>query len=550
MHATEITADLVIVGGGLGGCAAALTAARLGQRVVLVETSDWLGGQLTSQAVPPDEHEWIETGLVSPSYRELRDRIRDHYRRNYPLTPQAAARPLLNPGAGRVSRLCHEPRVAEIVLREMLSSHIASGRLTVLTSHEATAVHRDGNQLTGVVVRGHLTGTERTLHGTLVVDATELGDLLELGGVEYVIGAEARAETGELHAPEKADPLDQQAISWCCALEFRHGEDHTIDRPVGYGYWRDTVDPRWPASQLSFQDVLPDLLTTRTRPLFTGPPREAEATDEDTLWHYRRILGRRNLDPSFPGGEITLVNWPQIDYWEQPLLGVDEQVRRRALDGARELTLSLVHWLQTEAPRPDGGTGYPELMPRGDVTGTEDGLAKEAYIRESRRIRALFTVTEAHIGREMRGARAGAAQFSDTVGLGYYRIDLHPSTSGRTYVDIDCFPFQIPLGALIPRTADNLLAANKNIGSTHITNGAYRLHPVEWSIGEAVGALSAFCGRTRARPSAVHGRPRLLEDFQRLLTEQLGITLAWPQDVRAPADRHDPMPTEVPARAR
>ncbi len=156
--------------------------------------------------------------------------------------------------------------------------------------------------------------------------------------------------------------------------------------------------------------------------------------------------------------------------------------------------------MQTEAPRTGGGKGYPELRLRGDVLGTDDGLAREVYVRESRRIRALFTVTEAHIGREMRGAQAGAAHFEDAVGIGSYRIDLHPSTSGRSYVDIDCFPFQIPLGALIPRDTGNVLAANKNIGTTHITNGAYRLHPVEWSIGEAVGALSVVLRAGTLRP--------------------------------------------------
>jgi hypothetical protein len=87
----------------------------------------------------------------------------------------------------------------------------------------------------------------------------------------------------------------------------------------------------------------------------------------------------------------------------------------------------------------------------------------------------------------MRGDRAGSAVFVDSVGTGYYRIDLHPSTSGRTYVDIACFPFQIPLRALIPERTTNLLPASKNIRTTQITNGAYRPHPVEWSIGEGVG---------------------------------------------------------------
>ena len=134
--------DLLVVGCGLGGVAAALTAARLGRRVAITERNDWLGGQLTTQAVPPDEHPWIDTELGSPSYRELRESIRDHYRRRYPLTPEAAADAHLNPGRGNVSALCHEPRVAALVIDDILSPHIASGALTVLRRHTPVAARR------------------------------------------------------------------------------------------------------------------------------------------------------------------------------------------------------------------------------------------------------------------------------------------------------------------------------------------------------------------------------------------------------------------------
>src|SRR6266542_2159298 len=97
-EANEIGADVVIVGGGVGGCAAALAACRAGRRVVLTEATDWLGGQLTSQAVPPDEHRHIEQFGCPRSYREFRSRVRDYYRRNYPLTEAARAREYFNPG--------------------------------------------------------------------------------------------------------------------------------------------------------------------------------------------------------------------------------------------------------------------------------------------------------------------------------------------------------------------------------------------------------------------------------------------------------------------
>lgn len=540
MTTSAQTTDLLVIGGGLGGTAAALTAARLGRSVILVAQGDWLGGQLTSQAVPPDEHPWIESDLGSAGYRELRGAIRDHYRRVFPLTAEAAAREALNPGMGNVSRLCHEPRIGALALQELLSPHISSGRVTVLQGWNVSRVEMEGRRIGSVVVRQG--EQERELIGTIVADATEEGEFLELAGLPYVIGAEARSETGELHALDHADPNDQQAVTWCAALEYRTGEDHTIPEPTGYRHWLETVDPRWPGPQLSWADVVPHTLEERVRPLFADSPEQGVHERADDLWHYRRVLSKAVLDDDFPGGEITILNWPQADYWELPLLGVDAAQRQRALDGARDLTLSLVHWMQTAAPRHDGGVGYPELRLRGDVTGTADGLAQEVYIRESRRIRALFTVTEGHIGREMRGEGAGSAVFDDTVGVGYYRIDLHPSTSGRNYVDISCFPFQIPLGALIPRDCDNLLAASKNIGTTHITNGAYRLHPVEWSIGEAVGAVAARAVESGLTPRQVRETGNELAAVQHLLSDRLGVTLAWPEEIRTGAESFDHVP--------
>ncbi len=118
--------DIAIIGGGLGACAAALAAARLGKRVILTEEAHWVGGQLTNQAVPPDEHPWIEEFGATKSYRALRQGIRNYYRSYLPLTAEARRQPTLNPGNGWVSRLCHDPRVAVAVLHEMMLMTISA----------------------------------------------------------------------------------------------------------------------------------------------------------------------------------------------------------------------------------------------------------------------------------------------------------------------------------------------------------------------------------------------------------------------------------------
>jgi FAD dependent oxidoreductase len=255
------------------------------------------------------------------------------------------------------------------------------------------------------------------------------------------------------------------------------------------------------------------------------------------LWVYRRIIDPRNFEPgTYPGSAgITLVNWPQNDYWLGPLVGaeVGSALAARHVARARQLSLSLLYWLQTECPRPDGRLGWKGLRLRPDLMGTEDGLAKAPYIRESRRIAAEFTVLEQHVGTETRRTvlkvqDVQAEPFADSVGVGSYRIDLHPSTGGDNYIDISSLPFQIPLGALIPRRVENLLPACKNLGTTHITNGCFRLHPVEWAVGEAAGALAAFCLEANESPRSVWNSPKRLAAFQARLVDQ-GVEIAWPR---------------------
>lgn len=535
--AKGLKADVIIAGGGVGGCAAALSACRLEKKVVLIEPTAWIGGQLTSQAVPPDENPWIETFGGTASYRNFRTRVRDYYRRNYPLTAEAHALAELNPGNGSVSRLCHEPRVALAVLQEMLAPYMSNGLLAILLHHRPLKAETNGNRIQSLLVRNELTGNEMTLEAPFFLDATEMGDLLPLAGVEYVTGTESKKETGELHAPEQADPQNMQAFTACFAMEYREGEDHTLDRPAEYDFWRSyipTLDPPWAGPLLSLTTTHP--ITLEKRPMQFDPT--VEKTDGPNLWRYRRIIDRKNYAQPSRFADVSLVNWPQNDYWLGNLYEVPEEEAHSHLQRAKQLSLSLLYWLQTEAPRRDGGTGWKGLRLRGDLVGTEDGLAMHPYIRESRRIRAEYTVLEQYVGKQARAECFGVSQegisaevFNDSAGIGYYRIDLHPGSGGKNYIDVESLPFQIPLGALIPIRVENLLPAAKNLGVTHITNGCYRLHPVEWNIGESAGALAAWCLQHNWTPREVRNDPSRLAQFQSYLKDT-GIPLEWPPEAR------------------
>lgn len=516
----EIQVDIAIIGGGVGGCAAALAACRLGKKVYMTEQYDWIGGQLTSQAVPPDEHKWIEQFGCTRTYRQFRDQVRSYYRQHFPLSEYGRSAYYLNPGNGGVSRLCSEPRAMHAVLQQMLAPFVNSGKLTILTRCKIKKAHTQGNRILAVTVTQD-NGEQLLIEAAYFLDATECGDVLPLAHVEYVTGAESKRETNEPHALEgDADPYDIQAFTYCFAMDYFEGEHHVIDKPVDYNFWRTFQAPFWPNPQLNWVSPDPKTLEPTEEALFPG-------TDKYPLFIYRRIVDRTNFLPGMYPSDISLVNWAQNDYFLGNIYDVPEHEAKKHLNQAKQLSYSLLYWLQTEAPRPDGGVGYPGLRLRPDVVGTDDGMAQAPYIRESRRIKAEFTVLEQHVSAAVRGER-GAEEFPDSVGIGCYRIDLHPSMRGRNFLDISSVPFQIPLGSLIPLRVTNLLAACKNIGTTHITNGCYRLHPVEWNIGEAAGYTAAYCLEKGISPSEVRANAEKLQELQALLTSN-GVELAWPK---------------------
>ncbi len=523
--------DILIVGGGVGGCACALAACEAGLSVILTEDSDWIGGQFTTQATPPDEHGWIEQFGCTQTYRAFRERVRDYYRTHYPLTPEAQADPVLNPGNGWVSPLCAEPIVFLRVLQAMLQPYIDRQLLTILYEHTPVLADYEGETVQAVTLQHGQTGETVAVAARYFVDATELGDLLPLTGTEHVTGAESRAETGEPSAPPEAAPGNVQAFSMCFAMSYHEGEDWTIDKPATYDFWRAFIPPllpAWSGPLLSLTGLSPRTL----QPVHYNfqPNREPNKAFAG-LWTYRRILHKALFQNGAFDSDITLVNYPQIDYLLGDLCRATPAERARYIDEAKQQSLSFLYYLQTEL-------GFRGLKLRPDVVGTADGLAKRPYIRESRRIQAEFTITEQHVSAQLRSDETLAEPFADSVGVGFYRIDLHPSTGGDNYVDVESLPFQIPLGALLPKRVENLLPVCKNIGTTHITNGCYRLHPIEWNIGESVGNLLAYCLDKGISPRHVRNTPELLADFQDVLVKR-GVEIRWPDNLNlAEGDPH------------
>ncbi|MBX3097516.1 MAG: FAD-dependent oxidoreductase [Fimbriimonadaceae bacterium] len=509
--------DVLIVGGGVGGCAAAQALAVSGLTVVMTEPTAWIGGQLTNQMVPPDEHPWIETHGSSLRYRTFRESIRDYYRAHEALTLEARRNRILNPGGGWVSRLCFAPEIGVKVLEESFRATLVTGRLKILKQHVPLAADVAGDEVKAVTFRNESDGSESTIEPRIILEASEVGDLLPLAGIEYRIGSEARAETGEPQAGEFADSTNVQSFTWVIAVASEPGHTQDPSEPENYRKWKEFAPVEWPFPQLDWRYYDRRERTERPFDLYGGPGLG--------LFSYRQVVWPEHFTDNRP--PASLVNWPQNDFQGGGIVDVPDEEKVASLNGARELSLSLLYWLQTDAPRPDGGVGFPELRAAPEFSGTPDGLAMAPYIREGRRIRARHTIREQDVSADANPGLVSAPPMPRAVGIGAYRIDLHPGAQGQPGLDASCLPFQIPLGALLPERVTNVIAAGKCLGTTHITNGCYRLHPVEWVIGEVAGLLAAQCLKGNLTPGQVYEDDILFGEFEDRLRRE-GVEFAWP----------------------
>jgi FAD-dependent oxidoreductase family protein len=512
-----LEADCIIVGGGFGGVAAALAATDNGLKVIMTEEYEWIGGQVTSQALCALDELNAPCGEMtgfSKSYYRFKELVREYYKNNFELSDIAKRSLFLNPGNALVSTLTGEPRAALWAIEEMLKNAVAKGTLTILTQYVPAASCKEDGRIKCVEIKNVKNEEDRIkLTGNFFLDATELGDLFPLADIPFCKGAESKDETGEPHALEKTDPEAIQGFTVCQIVEFCPGENHLIQKPTYYDKFKKEFDFKLGGQNGKFISAELEWGTPFKRP----------------FWAYRRLIDKNNFkDKSI--NDVYVINVSSNDYHKDHILHEDESINNKNCQTAYELSLAYFYWLQTEVPRDDGyGSGYPELKPRPDLSGKEYGLAMAPYIREGRRLKAMKTVYEQEIAwAEKTPIRAD--NFYDSVGLGCYYIDLHVSTNEREGHWIKSRPYQIPLRALISDSCQNMAVAGKNIGVTHITNGCYRLHPQEWAIGEAAGSLAAYCLKNNTTPQTISSSRKEIRYFQRILLERK-IPLYWYSDV-------------------
>jgi flavin-dependent dehydrogenase len=180
--------DLLIIGGGASGTTAGVQAARMGVKTLIVEETVWLGGMLTSAGVSAiDGNHQLPSGL----WAEFRQKLYDYYG-----GPKAVE-------TGWVSNTLFEPSVGNKVLKEL------AGREKNLTVWYGTSWQEIKKVEGGWMVTVQSGKKKRPVKTKLLLDATELGDVLAAAGAKYRIGMDSRHDTGEEFAPKKANDIIQ-----------------------------------------------------------------------------------------------------------------------------------------------------------------------------------------------------------------------------------------------------------------------------------------------------------------------------------------------------
>ena len=479
-------AGVLVWGGGSGGVGAALQAARSGADTLLLTPGSWLGGMVSAAGVcAPDGNEltpW-QSGLWGALLRALVREQEGGLDHNW------------------VSCFGYRPASAEAILRRWVG---AEPRLRWWPNCRVLEVQRQGRRITSLRVEtggangsASRTPTLTTVAVEIVVDGSDRGDLFPLAEAPFRLGWEARELWQEPSAPSTAD-LESQAF-------FQK-------QPVQSPTWVVMGQLEEPDPAVAGAPLLGSKVSGSAEhpPAVELPPPFAGACNSFGLSRTLRY-GR------LPGGAVML-NWPlEGNDWHGAL---DRAFRSdMAADfpsNAAEQTLAAEmqdHSLAFAAALQEVSGG--ELRPGGIFPSREqalggaleggEALALMPYWREGRRLMALEVVCEQQLLPQAPGASIAALPLqggrSSAIAVGNYANDHHYPGHDWLLAPKSCrwggrwsgTPFTIPYGALVSVAVDNLLAADKCLGVSHMANGATRLQPLVLNIGQAAGLAAALC---------------------------------------------------------
>jgi hypothetical protein len=566
--------QVAVIGGSLGGVAAAAHAMATGATTCLIEVSPWLGGQVSSQGVSAIDESlrMRQANNFSPSWRRFLQLIKQQTANLPAWSPSGIARSIVDINSCWVGALCFVPQAGAQAAEQLLNDTQASApasRWATMTAFKGAEFDPTGRRITAVygvrrrpkdpnyLPQGRLSAELAEWYSwsptatfdrvpvklqppsgerMIVIDATDTGELVAWARVPYRQGSESKVTTGEPNGAAFDNPDCTQAFTYPFALAIHNDGGDSLA----------VLSRLQPTYGLHEHQLVYDL---EGFPFFTGK----------SVFHYRRIVSQTRNNP-YTGapayGDISMINWNRGNDWnwmDPPLvlkaaeLEASGQYRnwmgglsQSALKFGEEHALMFARWLMETQVNPDYPLAY--LYGPDSPMGTLSGLSMVPYFREGRRIlgRAAYGQEEFMIREnDLRIGFPDQREFSPTaVGLTHYAIDIHGCRYRNWYPSGDAVsapaqeprvrPVQIPLESLIPQGIDNLLIGGKALAATHIANASTRIHYGEWQAGAAAGVTAGWL----MQPSTpIHDPPEVIPggfigSLQEVLGQQ-GVRFRW-----------------------
>ncbi len=444
--------DVLVVGGGTSGIAAGIQSSRLGAKSIIVEQTGWLGGMLSSAGISAtDGNHRLPSGL----WQEFRNAIYAHYG-----GPEAVS-------TGWVSNTLFEPHVADSIFKAMAAKE---KNLEVIYNYYFRQTLKQKNKVIGAIFSNCKNDTLQ-IFANVVIDATELGDVIKSAGAGYDVGMESKTYSGEEYAVQTSNDIIQDLTYAAILKDYGEGTDKTIMRPATYD-----------------------------SSLFICSCKRKECSETTSTCN-------EMLDYAKLPGNKYLINWPE--YGNDIYLNAIEmnyEQREKAYEAAKEKTLCFVYYIQHSL-------GYKNLGLADDEFPTKDLLPFIPYNREGRKVKGLVRFTLNYI---LNPYSQSEKLYRTAISVGDYPVDHHSFENHK--IPVRKFPsvpsFGIPLGCLIPANIDGLIVAEKGISVSNIVNGATRLQPCVLLTGQAAGILAAYCSKKQIDP-----KEACVRDIQKILLD-------------------------------
>ena len=506
--------DVLVLGGNPGGCAAAVTAARAGLRVLLLEPTKTLGGHNANGVFAFDVGDPTALGPVA---REVADLVRAHYQRHggdqdpvllrredqvWESSVAAAAWAQLcastpgltvRTGAVPVGAEIGNPPDDGVRAAGSTSPPVADSRRWIHRVNWEAAVTPSGDP----PASGSAAADRHQVEARLVVDATYEGDLLEWAGVEFRIGREARSRL-EPHAGR------------IFTSDLRHGPGgippqsvlpgSTGEADQGIMAFASRLHCRW------YDDPSPDAAHRISAPSASYDPRrfrwDPQGVDDDghPVWFTGITLlvgGKVVLNRTVAGNELAGTARAYVIAHPRDRA----RYRRAIVDHA----LDFLYFIQTEGGCPLLGLAQDEFVDNGHIP-------YRVYAREGRRLHGRAVLTEHDLSPFLGGDGIRPGRQPDAIAIGDWPMESracadhlepgYPFPEGWFFDRFSRAPYQVPYGCMVPEEIDNLLVCGP-IGATHLAAGATRVESTRINLGTAAGLAAALALDRHQRPADV-----------------------------------------------